>query len=338
MGKDWWLDCEQFVAPVSAKRPTVTDFGDYNYIVGRLGRADYGLFMPENNWNGMLIVLCRGHSREVPEIPSPPFEQRPLSMGVKVGTKLMNIPVNGKRFAFAWSNYGQGRYCIKTGVIQTHQLTQYLVNQHNVPGKVFLISASMGGAIGLTLAEKYPNLYSGVLDLVGVKDLAASYAHKAAIASLVESLNQRVNLVEYFEGPPASIDPLHMPHLTDSSSPDYWDDTEVSDYIHRQGLTAKEIEEECGGTPDEIPKAYERRSPICNPEISVPVIIVHATDDTQVPYSQSVAYCNAVNEATQPDLCRLYDVVGAGHLSIGVYSQIIRRLFELVSWSNMIDP
>jgi pimeloyl-ACP methyl ester carboxylesterase len=206
------------------------------------------------------------------------------------------------------------------------------------------MSISMGGAISLMLAEKYPNLYSGVADFSGVKDLAASYAHKTAIADLATSLDKRSDLISYFEGYPASIAIDDLEFLTNSTwsgnllIPAYWDDTEVSNYIDGAGETAEEMEIECGGTPDEKPKAYDRRSPIGNPEISVPVIIVHGTADTQVPYSQSVAYRDAVNAITGPDLCRLYPVFHAGHTSMSVYGQMIPRFFELFEWSNILNP
>ena len=184
---------------------------------------------------------------------------------------------------------------------------------------------SMGGAVSLILAEKYPNLYSGVVDCTGVKSLSASYLHKATIASKTNI----TDLLTYFEGYPANIATAYLP--------EYENETVCLEYIASSGLTAEEMIEECGGTPDEKPKAYSRRSPLDNPEISVPVIIVHGTADTQVPYSQSVAYNNTVNALSEPDLCRLYPVEGAGHTSMAVYSQAIPRLFELVMWSDMLD-
>jgi pimeloyl-ACP methyl ester carboxylesterase len=319
----------QSVALVFAKKPTViyvenTMFGDYTYTYGKLGKAEYGLYMPEDNWNGMLAIMCRGHMREAPHIPESPYTN---TMGQMFMTVAKTLPqANGKRFAFAWSTFGEGGYCLKAGVLRTHQLTEYLIDQYDIPGKVFLMSISMGGAVSLILAEKYPNLYSGVVDCSGVKSLSASYLHKVTIASKATI----ADLLLYFEGYPANIDEAYLP--------EYENETVFLNYIANSGLTAEEMEMECGGTPTEKPKAYEKRSPINNPVISVPVIIVHGTADTQVPYSQSVAYNQAVNAATEPDLCRLYSVEGAGHTSMAVYSQAIPKLFELVMWSNMIAP
>jgi len=319
----------QSVASVFAKKPTViyvenAMFGDYTYTYGKLGKAEYGLYMPEDNWNGMLVIMCRGHMTEAPHIPEDPYTN-PMGQIFMTVAK-MNPLANGKRFAFAWSTYGEGGYCLKAGVLTTHQLTEYLIDQYDVPGKVFLMSMSMGGAVSLILAEKYPNLYSGVVDCTGVKSLSASYLHKATIASKTNI----ADLLAYFEGYPANIAEEYLP--------EYADEAECLEYIADQELTAEEMIEECGGTPDEKLKAYARRSPLDNPEISVPVIIVHGTADTQVPFSQSEVYRDAVNTVTEPDLCRLYAVEGAGHTSMEVYSQAIPRLFELVMWSDMFNP
>jgi pimeloyl-ACP methyl ester carboxylesterase len=321
----------QSVASVFAKKPTViyvenATFGDYTYTYGKLGKAEYGLFMPEDNWNGMLVVFCRGHMSEMPHIPHDPSDPR-LMMGRNFMTiALMNPLADGKRFAYAWSNYGEGGYCLKAGVLRTHQLTEYIIDQYDVSGKVFLMSMSMGGAVSLILAEKYPNLYSGVVDCTGVKSLSASYLHKATIASKTGI----DDLLAYFMGYPANIAEEYLP--------EYEDEAECLEYIAGAGETAEEMIEECGGTPDEKPQFYARKSPLDNPEISVPVITVHGTADTQVPFSQSEEYRDAVNAVTEPDLCRLYAVEGAGHTSMAVYSQAIPRLFELVMWSDMLDP
>ena len=319
----------QSVSLVFAKKPTViyvenTTYGDYTYTYGKLGKAEYGLYMPEDNWNGMLAIMCRGHMREAPHIPHDPYTNTMGQMFMTVAK--MNPLAGGKRFAFAWSTFGEGGYCLKAGVLRTHQLTEYLIDQYDVPGKVFLMSISMGGAVSLILAEKYPNLYSGVVDCSGVKSLSASYLHKATIASKTDC----AGLLAYFEGYPANIAEEYLP--------EYADEAECLAYISNNGLTAEEMIEECGGTPDEKPQAYARKSPLDNPEISVPVIIVHGTADTQVPFSQSEEYRDAVNAVTEPDLCRLYAVEGAGHTSMAVYSQAIPKLFELVMWSNMIAP
>jgi pimeloyl-ACP methyl ester carboxylesterase len=169
------------------------------------------------------------------------------------------------------------------------------------------------------LGEKYPNLYSGVLDVCGPKNTTMSYEYKMLIGSMsIEEIRS------YLGWPPA------VP------------DSAIQDFKNFCLMSAADIEIACGGTPQEKPKAYERRSPVYYPEVSVPVIIVHGENDFIVPISQSESYEQAVNDATEPDLCRLYPVAGVppagGHCTPDVRAQGIFRFYELVAWSNTLDP
>ena len=68
--------------------------------------------------------------------------------------------------------------CIQKGIDSTYQLTQYVIKNYNVTGKVFLYGISMGGDIALLTGQKYPQLYSGVLDIAGTKDSIDLYNTK----------------------------------------------------------------------------------------------------------------------------------------------------------------
>ena len=272
----------QFATTVSAKKPTVNIEDGYTQIIGKLEKADYEILIPDE-WNGMLIVGCRGHTADFsPWVPFPPTTMP------NVLFHIMGLGFVEDGFAFAWSNYGEGGFCIKEGMIRTHQLTEFAIDNYGVSGKVFLWSFSMGGMIACLLGEKYPDLYSGVIDMNGPTDMTELYM----LASMVGN-------------------------------------TDV----------LEEFETECNGSPEERPQAYERRSPIDNPELSIPVIIIHGTEDPLVPFAQSVAYEQAVNDVTEPDLCKLYPIPGEGHG--GPVSWAFSRfvaLPELVAWSNSLDP
>ena len=67
-------------------------------------------------------------------------------------------------FAAAASSYGNKGFDEKFGVIRTHQLTEFAIDKFDVTGKVFLQGISLGGSIALVLGERYPDVYSGVLD------------------------------------------------------------------------------------------------------------------------------------------------------------------------------
>ncbi|UCC58254.1 MAG: prolyl oligopeptidase family serine peptidase [Candidatus Bathyarchaeum sp.] len=277
----------QFVTAVSAKKRIEIYYpvGEYTQIIGTLENADYEILIPDE-WNGMLVVACRGYTHDFPYVPFPPTEM-PHAL-----IHLYGLGFVDAGFAWAWSSYGEGGFCIKEAMIRTHQMTEYLreylIENYDVPEKVFLWGFSMGGAVACLLGEKYPDLYSGVLDICGVKDLEEIYW----LASMAGSTE----------------------HVED-------------------------LEAECGGSPEEKPQAYERRSPIDNPEVSIPIIVIHGTADPKVPFYQSVNYNQTVNDATEPDLCKLYPIPGEGHggpISWGF--ALVVALPELVAWSNSLDP
>jgi pimeloyl-ACP methyl ester carboxylesterase len=122
--------------------------------------------MPDN-WNGRLIVGCRGY--EGPEMQ----EMSDTHVMHIAAVAYAGTTGTSSRYAFAWSTYGEGGWCVQAGMIRTHQLTEYVVENYDVPGPVFLMAFSMGGGIGCLLGEKYPDLYDGVLDVCGVKDMAS---------------------------------------------------------------------------------------------------------------------------------------------------------------------
>ena len=306
----------------SSKKTSVTYYeeAEYTVTIGKLDGARWALFMPDN-WNGMLIIGCRGHMKKLPE--TFPTGMMPLFARYFMNNITRKLPPewSDEKFAFAWSDYGEGGYCVKSGVIRTHQLTKYLVGKYHVSGTVFLYSLSMGGAIALTLAEKYPNLYSGVFDWFGTKNLTHSYYHKAFQAEQTDV----EGFIEYFDdfNPPIPYEAYD--HVIN--------ETTLEDRIIGQEQTRSEIELECGGTPDRKPKAYERRSPIDNPKVSIPIIVIHGTYDLSVPYVQSVDYCEAVNAVTEPDLCQLFTKEGGAHGGMWIFPELA-RFFDLVEWAE----
>ncbi len=127
---------------------------DYTQYAGTLNGADWALRIP-NPWNGMLVLLCRGYN---PGLPN-------ASTSIASGSAMLN-----SGFAVAASNYGAGGFSLLKGVNSTYQLTKYIVDTYHVTGKIFLVGLSMGGSVVLLLGQKYPEVYSGVLDMFGGKD------------------------------------------------------------------------------------------------------------------------------------------------------------------------
>jgi hypothetical protein len=141
-----------------------------NQITGTLGGAHYLIRIPDN-WNGELIVGCRGYSHLL------------SSVNLELYANIYNSLITGG-YAFAESDYGAQGYCVKEAIIRTHQLTEWVINNYHVTGHVYLIGISMGGNTALELGAKYPDLYSGVLDIAGSKDIKVHYSEKVAYSSL----------------------------------------------------------------------------------------------------------------------------------------------------------
>jgi hypothetical protein len=132
---------------------------------GTMGGANFYVLIPDDWTNdlgdGMLVMMCRSALyTEDPrdDIADYPFAQELAMEGIAV----------------AASNYGPDGG-VKDGVIHTHQLTMYVIENYGVTGKVFLFGTSLGGCVALLLGESHPDVYSGVLDNSGIKDWAAMY-------------------------------------------------------------------------------------------------------------------------------------------------------------------
>ena len=273
----------------------------YTQYTGSLDGADWALRIPEP-WNGMLVVLCRGYGG-------------PIWKGIPANFLLQGASMLEGGFAIATTNYGSAGFCIQAGMDSTYQLTNYVVDNYGVTGKVFLYGRSMGGQISLLLGDKYPSVYSGVLDVCGVKDFSDIYTvSKRWSTSTDEELAAELTALG-IPVPPPGFESLD--ELRENMAP---------------GLPDMELE--TGGTPATQPEAYEDRSPRDHASIEIPVITVHGTFDVMVPFYESTLYEDAVAKAYRSDLYRLYGVVGGWHLSDSVVAEVPGRFNELVEWSN----
>jgi alpha-beta hydrolase superfamily lysophospholipase len=224
-------------------------------------------------------------------------------------------------FAIAASNYGSGGFCIQAGVNSTYQLTRYIIDTYHVTGKVFLIGISMGGAVALLLGEKYPKLYSGVLDMFGTKDLKDQYNTKSRWINLSDA-ELTAELTALTSPIPVTLgaSTLNLAGLRTVCT------TNVADYVF-----------ETGGTPATQPKTYEDDSPTYHANITIPVITVQGTSDAIVPFYETLMYKTAVANAGRSNLYRLYNVTGGTHGSSDVMNELPVHFAELVAWSEAIN-
>jgi len=294
------------IAPLLA---TVSCSLPYTESVGKLGGADFLIRIPDpvTNWNGGLVIYCRGYL---------PYQILPDINKVLSPSNTLSSTLISLGYAVAFSNYGEGGMCMQKAVIRTHQLTEWVVDNYDVRGKIYLVGVSMGGSVALELGAKYPDLYGGVLDLCGPKDHVVAYADGLFLSSLSDP-DLQIELAN------RGVTTYPLPTL--------------SLYKTFVALASADTEIECGGTPDSKPQAYERISPTYSAvEVTVPTITLHGTRDGLVRYLASVAYKDAVAAAGHSDLYRLYIVTGAQHADATLWSQVFQMpysaFYQLVDW------
>jgi len=232
----------------------------------------------------------------------------------------------------AESTYGEWGYCVKEGVIRTHQLTEYILDHYPVTGKVLLLGISMGGDVALQLGAKYPQLYDGVLDICGTKDAAAQYNDKMLYSSLTNDNDLIAALIAKGSAvPPYPFGNIpNLPTLSD----------QLAAFRGFCLTSGGDIALACGGnTPEEKPKAYERISPTFSAaDLTIPTITVHGDKDGLVAYSQSIAFEAAVAANGDSNLYRLYTVVGGEHANSPVRAKIPVCMTLLLDWVENGNP
>jgi acetyl esterase/lipase len=90
----------------------------------------------------------------------------------------------------------------------------------------------------------------------------------------------------------------------------------VSDLVEasRLNLSGGVVREFLGGSPEEVPDRYRETSPVELLPLGVPAIIVHGTDDQDVPYEMSADYVERARIAG--DDARLVTLEGGGHFDV----------------------
>lgn len=310
-----------FLIPAGiAKGPATTYDSQYHFttLIGQLGGADYEIMMPDN-WNGHLIIGCKGFTPTTTN-PVPTIESlNTHTTGLQFMTRSDTTTSDGKRFAYALSTYGVLGFCMQEGMIHTHQLTQYVIDNFGVTGKVFIIGFSMGGQIADMLTSKYPDLYAGVLDVCGNKDTAAFYNYWRDLSNLPEDASTIRN---YLSGAPTYLPESFLNTMTPAQF------TVIPGNSRNNVLP--DVEAECGGTPESKPQAYERLSPTYHPQLTIPVISMIGRNDRLVPIQHFNDYYDAVQAAGCMDHYRCYkfNSIHCGPPIIAAIPTYFKMLFD----------
>jgi pimeloyl-ACP methyl ester carboxylesterase len=287
------------VAPAMACSPSTsnnTAKSGYREITGTLSGANF-VFRVPYDWNGKLIIGCPSY--QYPPNPNCQYQYDTLaSMFIAQG------------FAYAATNYGASGWCVKQGLVSVYQLTEYLIDRYHVRSNIFLLGGSMGGNIALLLGDKYPMLYSGVLDICGVKDGIGEYNYAQI----------------WLTNTPADLRViLNIPSLVS--------DSDIQGLQAFFSTVTSDSVKAMGGTPDQTPQIWQRFSPVLHADIHIPVISVVGEADPLVPLPFDYEYQTAVANAGQSNLYRLYVVPNGGHLDAITLAQVPAHLSELIAWS-----
>ena len=290
---------------------TVTDMDGYTEYVGTLGGANFVLRIPNEDWNGMLVLGCHAyissHMWNNPQAdpPIPQIAQFAMDNLAGIGFPFALVE---QGFAYAASTYGEGGFAVKKGMSTTVQLTLFSLLMLRCQFrcwrdiKVFIIGQSMGGAIGLLLGAKYPQLYDGVLDISGMRDIVLGYTDS-------------VELIEGYDA-----DPMNVP-------PAYWP------LIPNLRVMVADMEAEFGGSYDDNPKAYEKLNPVDNAKIRIPMIsVTGALDPLSV--NQVNTFKDAVDAAGRSKYYRLYVVPGGLHANALTINEALSHFAELVNYPD----
>ena len=269
---------------------------------GTMGRANFYVLIPDDWSNplgdGMLVVICRAAARfEDPRdcVPDYPFA---------VGLAMQGIAV-------AASNYGPEGSGVEGGVIRTHQLTMYVIDNYDVTGKVFLFGTSLGGCVALLLGERHPDVYSGVLDNSGVKDFAAMYNDAVSYSGSDLFLLFWYGMVKALYENDYGGTPEERPNKYAKYSPTHHADIviPVISVVHVDDAVVNPTQTDL------------YHAALSDPSLHV---IVEVTMSSGPPYPELPGF---------PPFSSWY-----GHFDPYTYMAAAENLFSLIVWSNELDP
>ncbi len=152
----------------------------------------YALYRPAR-WNGDLVLYAHGFIAPGTPITLPETSDNLAQL---------RDALLAEGFAIAYSSFSQTGLAIQDGIQHTRQLGPLFARRLGKPERTFLLGHSMGGLIGLALAERDPDAYDGALLISGI--LGGSRAQIDYVA------NVRL-LFDYFYPGVLPGDLLHFP-------------------------------------------------------------------------------------------------------------------------------
>lgn len=275
----------------------------YTEYMGAVSGVSFVLRIPDP-WNGMLVVVTAPGSTSDPRTST---------------YNTTSAMLLAKGYAVAASNYGgptgTAGFPFSKAMNSTPMITRHLVDTYHVAGKVFLYGVSQSGNFAIALGQRNPDLYAGVFDVGGSKDGKSHYAYYDTLANLT------IAEIRSYAPIPAN-----------------WTDGQVNATKNQMPNFLRAYQNETGGTPSQVPQAYEDRSNTYHADIRIPVITIHSAGDVLVPYSQTTMFQAAVEAAGASSLYRVYTYPAFASSSQVPQTELGTHFDELVSWSEQLHP
>lgn len=143
-----------------AARLAVPDAAGRNVVIGpvheqgELGPGALYVIDVPGNWNGDLVLWLHGYTPPSAPVALPNVALRDFFLQ--------------QGYAVAASSFSENGYVVAEGTRQSHQLLGIFAARVGRPAHTFLVGASLGGIIGLKLAETYGSQIDGALLVSGV--------------------------------------------------------------------------------------------------------------------------------------------------------------------------
>lgn len=137
---------------------TFADASAQQIINGTAGDGSIYQIIKPTNWNHQLVLYAHG-------IVDP---QEPIALPTDNGFPVFRDALVAKGFAVAYSSFAANGFAIKEGVQDTDQLRSTFISVVGRPAKTLLVGVSLGGAVVLDLAERFPHKFDGVLPMCGL--------------------------------------------------------------------------------------------------------------------------------------------------------------------------